>query len=298
MISRVRLGVGCALAAAGIYGLVPNFVRGAYENGIPPVEATFFRTSIIAIAFALAAVVQGESFRIPRVALGDFAGQALATLVISVAYLASVQFIPIGLAVIIFFTFPVLIMLASPVVEGKFPGFRRIFVAIVAFSGLVIAIGPSFGELDIRGIGLATAAALGGVVQFFTGRSISRYLTPAVFGSLVHLVIWPATLAVALYVDGGTLHMMPGGTGTATGLYFLFGVAGVYVVAYMLQMSSLRFAPASTVAPFYNLEPVVTTVFAGLLFGERLTSNQYAGGGIVLAALVVSSLLGNRENKA
>ena len=298
MISRVKLGVGCALAAAAIYGLVPNFVRGAYENGIPPVEATFFRTSVIAIAFALAAVVQGESFRIPRAALGVFAGQALATLVISVAYLASVQFIPIGLAVIIFFTFPVLIMLTSPVVEGKFPGFRRIFIAVVAFSGLVIAIGPSFGELDIRGIGLATIAALGGVVQFFTGRSISRYLTPAVFGSLVHLVIWPATLGVALYVDGGTLHMMPGGTGTATGFYFLFGVAGVYVVAYMLQMSSLRFAPASTVAPFYNLEPVVTTVFAGLLFGERLTSNQYAGGGVVLAALVVSSLLGNRENKA
>jgi drug/metabolite transporter (DMT)-like permease len=35
-----------------------------------------------------------------------------------------------------------------------------------------------------------------------------------------------------------------------------------------------------------------------LLFGERLSLNQYAGGGIVLAALVVSSLLGKRENKA
>ena len=187
---------------------------------------------------------------------------------ISVSYLASVQFIPIGLAVIIFFTFPVLIMLASPMVEGKFPGFWRIIIAIFAFGGLVVAIGPSFGDLDIRGIGLATLASLAGVVQFFTGRSISRYLTPAVFGSLVHIVIWPATLLVALYVSEGTLQMMPGGTGTATGFYFLLGVAAVYVAAYMLQMSSLRFAPASTVAPFYNLEPIVTTAFAGLLFGE------------------------------
>ena len=269
MISRVRLGIACALSAAGIYGLVPNFVRGAYENGIPPVEATFFRTSVIAVIFALVAVAQGESLRIPRGALGAFAGQAVATLLISVAYLASVQFIPIGLAVIIFFTFPVLIMLAAPAVEGKFPGFARIAIALLAFAGLVVAIGPSFGELDIRGIGLATAASLGGVAQFFTGRSISRYLTPAVFGSLVHLVIWPATLAVALYVGQGTLQMMPGGQGTAAGLYFLSGVAAVYVVAYMLQMSSLRFAPASAVAPFYNLEPIVTTACAGLLFGER-----------------------------
>jgi drug/metabolite transporter (DMT)-like permease len=289
MINRVRLGIGCALAAASIYGLVPNFVRGAFENGIPPVEATFFRTSVIAIVFALIAVVQGDSFRIPRAAIGAFAGQAIATLVVSVSYLASVQFIPIGLAVIIFFTFPVLIMLASPLVEGKFPGFWRIIIAIFAFGGLVVAIGPSFGDLDIRGIGLA------GVIQFFTGRSISRYLTPAVFGSLVHIVIWPATLLVALYVGGGTLQMMGG---TETGLYFLLGVAAVYVAAYMLQMSSLRFAPASAVAPFYNLEPIVTTICAGLLFGERLTCNQYAGGGIVLAALVVSSLLGSRETRA
>ena len=165
MISRVRLGIGCALAAASIYGLVPNFVRGAFENGIPPVEATFFRTSVI--AFALVAVAQGENFRIPRAAWGAFAGQAFATLVISVAYLASVQFIPMGLAVIIFFTFPVLIMLASPLVEGQFPGFWRIVIAIFALAGLVVAIGPSFGILDIRGIGLATVAALGGVVQFF-----------------------------------------------------------------------------------------------------------------------------------
>jgi drug/metabolite transporter (DMT)-like permease len=295
MANRVKLGAACALGAAGLYGLVPNFVRGAFNNGIPPVEATLFRTTVIAIAFAVIAAVQGERLRIPRGAWGGFAAQALATLVISVSYLASVQFIPVGLAVIIFFTFPVLITLFSPVIEGRSPGLKRLIIAVMAFAGLVVAIGPSFGALDLRGVGLATLAALGGVVQFFTGRSISRHVTPAVFGSLVHLVIWPATLIVALYVGGGTLQMLPGGGGTRLGMYFLAGVAAVYVLAYMLQMLSLRFAPASRVAPFYNLEPIVTTICAGLLLGERLTLNQYAGAGIVLAALVISSLLGSRE---
>ena len=293
-----KLGVACALAAAGFYGLVPNFVRGAFNNGIPPVEATLFRTTVIALAFALLATVQGERLRVPSGAWGVFAGQALATLVVSVSYLASVQFIPVGLAVIIFFTFPVLIMLVSPIIEGRSPGLWRILIAVFAFVGLVVAIGPSFGALDLRGVGLATLAALGGMVQFFTGRSISRFMTPAVFGSLVHIIIWPAALLVALYVGGGHLKMLPGGAGTAAGWYFLVGVAAVYVVAYLLQMLSLRFAPASTVAPFYNLEPIVTTICAGLLFGERLTINQYAGGGIVLAALVISSLLGSQEAKA
>ncbi len=298
MISKPRLGVGCALAAASIYGLVPNFARGAFENGYPGVESTFFRTSVIAVVFAIIAVLQGSSFRIPRAAWGSFAGQAFATLVISVSYLASVQFIPVGLAVIIFFTFPVIIVLISPLVEGHLPSIWRILIVIAAFVGLLIALGPSFAALDFRGVGLATMAALGGVLQFLTGRSISRHLTPAVFGSLVHAAIWPATLLVAVYSGDGTLHMISGEQGTALGMYFLVGVAVVYVAAYMLQMLSLRFAPASTVAPFYNLEPILTTLCAALLFGEVLTLNQYAGGLIVLVALVASSLLGSREVEA
>jgi len=289
MIHRTGLGIVCALTAAALYGLIPNFSRAAFENGVPPVESTFFRTSIIAVAFVILAILRGESFVMPRAALGSFATQAFATLVISVGYLAAGQFIPVGLAVIVFFSFPMIILLASPLIEGHRPGLLRIGISLFAFAGLAVAIGPSFEGLDWRGILLAAAAAAGGVLQFFSGRAISRHLTPTIFGGLVHLVIWPATLLVALMVGGGTLRFLPGGTVTAWGYGFLAGLAGVYTLAYLVQMLSLRFAPASTVAPFFNLEPVVTTGVAALLLGERLAVNQYAGGGMVLAALLASS---------
>lgn len=294
MIDRAGLGIACALAAAALYGLIPNFSRAAFENGVPPVESTFVRTSIIAIAFAVLAILRGESFVLPRAALGSFAIQALATLMISVGYLAAGQFIPVGLTVIVLFTFPLVILLASPLVEGRRPGLLRIALALFAFAGLAVAIGPGFDGLDWRGLLLAAAAAVGSVLQFFSGRAISRHLTPTVFGSLVHLVIWPATLLVALMIGGGTLRFLPGGTVAAWGYGFLAGLAGVYTLAYLVQMLSLRFAPASTVAPFFNLEAVVTTGVAALLLGERLALNQYAGGGMVLAALLASSLVKNK----
>jgi drug/metabolite transporter (DMT)-like permease len=292
MIHRAGLGIACALSAAALYGLVPNFVRAAYVNGIPPVESTLFRTFVIAVAFGIIAIARGERFSIPKLALPSFIGQSLATLLVSVCYLASVQFIPVGLAVIIFFFFPVLIMLLAPVVEGRSPGLLRILIAVVAFLGLAVAIGPSFESLDLRGILLASAGAAGAALQFFSGRSISLYMTPAVFGSLVHAVIWPAMLVIALAAGGGHLQFFPGGNATSVGLAFMAGLGAVYVVAYMVQMLSLRFAPASTVAPFYNLEPVVTTAVAGFILGERLQWNQYGGGALVLAALVASSLIG------
>ena len=292
MINRGGLGIACALGAAGLYGLVPNFVRAAIGDGIPAIESTLFRTYMIAVVFALIAVAQGERLTIPRGAMPSFIGQSIATLLVSVAYLGSVQFIPVGLAVIIFYLFPVLIMLLAPVVEGRNPGLLRILIAILAFLGLAIAVGPSFDSLDIRGIVLASLASAGATLQFFSGRSISRYMTPAAFGSLVHMVILPAVLAIALFAGSGTLRFLPGGPATSTGLLFMSGVAVVYIIAYMGQMLSLRFAPASTVAPYYNLEPVVATAAAGLILSERLQLNQYAGGGLVLAALVASSSLG------
>lgn len=292
MINRTGLGISCALGAALLYGLVPNFVRAAYENGVPPIESTFLRTFAITVVFAMVAVAQGERLLVPRRALPSFAGQAVSTLAVSVAYLGSVQFIPVGLAVIIFFLFPVVIMLLAPVVEGRNPGLPRLLIALVAFCGLAVAVGPSFETLDIRGIVLAGIGSAGAALQFFSGRSISRDMTPAAFGSLVHLVILPPVLLIALYAGSGTLRFLPGGTAAAQGLLFVSGVCAVYVIAYMVQMLSLRFAPASTVAPFFNLEPVVTTAIAAMILGERLQMNQYAGGGLVLLALVASSLLG------
>lgn len=292
MINRAGLGIGCALGAAALYGLVPNFVRAAIGNGVPAIESTLFRTFMIAVAFSAIAVAQGERMSIPKGAMPSFIGQAVATLFVSVAYLGSVQFIPVGLAVIIFYLFPVLIMVLAPIVEGRSPGMLRILVAIVAFLGLAIAVGPSFDSLDIRGILLAVAGSAGATLQFFSGRSISQYMSPAAFGSLVHIVILPPVLLIALYAGSGTLQFLPGGPATTAGLVFMSGVAIVYIIAYMAQMQSLRFAPASTVAPYYNLEPVVATATAALILSERLQTHQYAGGGLVLAALVASSLLG------
>jgi drug/metabolite transporter (DMT)-like permease len=251
-----------------------------------------FRTYVIAVAFAIIAAHQGEKFVVPRAGIRSFMGQAVSTFFVSVAYLGSVQFIPVGLAVIIFFLFPVLIMLLAPVVEGRNPGMIRILVAILAFCGLAVAVGPSFEGLDLRGILLAGVASAAAAFQFFSGRALSRHMSPAAFGSLAHLAILPPILAIALLTGQGSLRIFPGGPATAQGLLFLSGLGAVYVAAYMKHMLSLRFAPASGVAPYFNLEPVVTTAIAATVLGERLQINQYAGGGLVLVALVASSMLG------
>lgn len=288
------LGIGFALAAASFYGCVPNFARAAFSNGVPAIETVFLRTSVIAIVLGVVAVIQRENFRIPHAAWKSFFAQTLATFVVSASYLASVQFIPVGLAVIIFFAFPVIVVLASPIVEGHAPSLARIGVAILAFVGLGIAVGPGFETLDVRGVLLAAAAALGCALQFFSGRALAKYLSPAAFGSLVHVAIWPLVLAVVLYAGGGQMKIISGSASTM-GLWFAAAVCLVYVGGYFFHMSSLKAAPASVVAPYFNWEPILTTIISGLLLGETLKPNQYGGGALVLAALVLAGFVERKK---
>ena len=296
-VDRARPAILFALSAASLYGLIPSFVRAAYENGVPAVESTLFRTTFIIFALGGFAVLRGERFAVPPAARASFLLQVVATAMISIGYIASLQFIPVGLAVIIFYTSPIIIMVVAPVVEGTRPSLARFATALAGFAGLVVALGFSLAGLDWRGVALAALGAAGYALQFFSGRSLTRHLSPGVMASLVHGAVWPIVLGVVLWQNGGAIRLLdPKGVAVA-GYAFLTSVALCYMFAYVIHMLALRYAPASVIAPVFNVEPIVTTGAAAFVLGERLSPHQYVGGVIVLGALAGAALIAQREEK-
>jgi drug/metabolite transporter (DMT)-like permease len=296
-VDRAGPAMALALIAASLYGLIPSFARAAYNNGIPAVEITLFRTSVVVIALGGYALLRGERLAVPRAALGSFLLQVLATAMISIGYIASLQFIPVGLAVIIFFTSPIMILVAAPIVEGTRPSLLRFVTGLCGFTGLVIALGFSLDGLDWRGVSLAALGAVGYALQFFSGRSLTRHLTPSVMAGLVHLAVWPVVLGTVLWQNGGAIRLLDQRGIAVAGYAFLVGVTLCYMLAYMIHMLALRYAPASTIAPIFNVEPIVTTGAAALILGERLSLHQYVGGSIVFGALVGAALIARREEQ-
>ncbi|MGE3832099.1 MAG: DMT family transporter [Parvibaculaceae bacterium] len=291
MENRTGLAIGLALCAASLYGLIPALARAAFEQGVPAVENTLFRTTVVALILGAACIATGQRLSLPRASHPAFIAQVIGTLLISVCFIASIQSIDVGLAVIIFFTCPIIILLAAPLIERRHPGTIRLAIAGFAFAGLVVAIGPGFDRLNPLGLLLAAAGAIGYAVQFFSGRMLSRYAPPLVLGSLVHAAAWPVTLLVALTYSGGRLAILDVQTVTQTGYACMAGVALVHMIAYVTHMRALKAAPASTVAPYFNAEPVMATATAAIFLGERPELHQYAGGAMVLAALLAASRL-------
>jgi drug/metabolite transporter (DMT)-like permease len=205
--SPAGLGIAFAFAAATLYGLVPTLFRAAFDAGIPTVESALARTTLMIAVTGGYALLRRESLSVPKAARGSLVAQALATATISICYGASVQFIPVGLAVIIFFTCPLIILIVAPMVEGVKIGAGRMATALIGFVGLGIALGLRFDGLDWRGVALATAAAGGYATQFFSGRALSRHLRPTAIACLAHIMVWPIALATVRWRGGGSIRL-------------------------------------------------------------------------------------------
>lgn len=296
MDERLGRGIAFALLAAIFFGLNTPLARMAYEHDVPAIVAVLFRSVMALVVFGMAATLLSLPLRIPAALRINVAALALSSGCLSAGYLSAVQFIPVGLAAIIFFTFPVIILLVAPLVEGHRVGLVRIAISLVAFAGLALAIGPSFADLDWRGIALAMLASIAAVGQSFSGRSLARAVPETVFAFWVHMLVAPVMLvAVLLFTDRTGLGGLASDITTGHVALAVVGIA--YVSAYFCLMRSLRHAQASTVAPFFNLEPVVSTVAAAVLLGETLSMNQYLGGGLVILAIILAGRV-RRPGKA
>ena len=72
----------------------------------------------------------------------------------------SVEFISVGLAALLFFTFPPIIAVIQAVVLREPPGVAKSVSLVVAFTGLVLMLGVSLRAADPTGIVMALGAGI------------------------------------------------------------------------------------------------------------------------------------------
>jgi len=153
------LGLGLALVSAFAYGANIPFAKLSAEAGVSGPDIVLYRAFLMLAVLAALVFLTGGSLAVRSEARGAVLGLGLGlgTAAVAIAYVSSVAFIPIGVATIIFYTYPLIILVASPVVDGEPVTPGRLAIFALAFAGLVTAIGPSFTTLNPRGLALAAA---------------------------------------------------------------------------------------------------------------------------------------------
>lgn len=283
--AATRQGLVLALGSAAAFGTNIVSARIAGQAGLNGPLLVFYRVFIMLALVGAATLVWRLSLGVPRQERRALFLFGLMSALVGSAYLSSVAFVPISVAAVVFYTFPILIVLVEPLVTKARFSLDRLVVAIVAFCGVAMVVGPDLHGLDRRGLVLALAASLFAATQFFAASaSATTGLAPKLFWS--HLVILPVTLAILVLAGG----FLPPGSLALAPLAVAVTIGG-YLIGFLLQVLALaRVAPGPAGLAFCA-EPVFAVVIAALVLGERLGWLQYAGGGLVVAAIVANVIL-------
>ena len=279
-----RLGIALAAMSAAGYGLMITATRLTYEAGSNPLTVICLRALVPALLLAAIMLATRRRFALAPDAFWPVAGVCLGQLGITVGYLGAVAFIPVSLAALIFYAYPILVAAIVALTGHSRVGWTAGLAFAAAFAGLALALAPSLGVLDPRGLGLALCATLAGTLLVFAADRLPPGQDLLPLGLFMNLFALAVVAPVAL--AAGDLAAPQTATGWGALAFIWLG----YLAAFFGMIGAVRYAGPLKASLVFNLEPVIAIVSAIVLLGEALSLGQVVGVALVFAALTLATL--------
>lgn len=280
----LKRGIIFSITSAVCFGCVTTFARITYEQGSNSLTVGIFR-SVFGIALCLLLIlVQSKKPALSKSKLSGIMLVSLCTSGIALGYLGAVQFIPVGLAAIIFFTWPILLLVYLSIRQPGIISAKLLSSFSLAFIGLCLVIGPVFTNLNLVGISLALLAAFSAAGVFVTSQHYFKSLDLIVAAFWVNIF----TLVIICVITFlSHQFQMPN---TRLGYLTMLLASGGYACGLLTMFIAIQHIGAARSALYFNLEPVIATIAAMLLLGEFLTTIQLTGFAIIMGILFYTSI--------
>jgi drug/metabolite transporter (DMT)-like permease len=283
--SRVR-NVALLAGAAASWGLGTVVSKQAVAE-MPALTLLVIQLAVSVAVMALVVRARGE--RLPASREGRLLGR-LGLLNPGLAYalsLVGLTGITASLAVLLWATEPILILILAAVVLGERTGRLVIAASAVAIAGLLLVVAdPAAG-----GSGIGIALTIAGVVVCALYTVLTRRWllgTDATFPVVLSQQLWALGLiAVVVPIAAATgqavvpASLSPAGLASAAVSGLLY-----YALAYSCYLTALRAVRAPIAAAAFYLIPVFGLAGA-FVAGERLVPAQWIGAAVVVAAVAV-----------
>ncbi|RKT56925.1 EamA family transporter [Saccharothrix australiensis] len=287
-------GLSLALLSSLTFGVSGVLAKPVMAAGVTPTQVTSARIGIAAVLLvAFVALVRPRALRFARGDWGLLVGYGLFGVIgAPLLFFVSAARVPVGIAMLLEFTAPVLVALWVRFVRGT-----RLSGAVwwgigVALLGLAV-VGEVWQSprLDTVGVLAGLGSAVCTAAYYLLGERAAGRHDP--FGVLaVGMVVGAVVLAVI-----SPPWLAPVGRDTELGPAWLLLVGLAFVataVAYLAGIVSLRHLPSSAASVIGLLEPVVATVLAWWLLGEALGVVQVVGAVVLLGGAAVVQVASSR----
>lgn len=288
------LGLGLALVSAFAFGGSGTAAKPLIEAGLSPLHVVWLRVTGAAVALLPIAYRHRDAvLRRPGLLIGF---GLLAVAGVQACYFAAISRIPVGVALLIEYLGPPLLIGYVKFVQRKPISRGAAIGAGVAVAGLACVVevwnGLSFDALGVLFALGAACCQVGYFVLADAGRRGERPVDPlavSAYGLMIGAVLltvvtrpWQADwspLGGSVVMNG---HSLPALIPAA------WMVLVATVLAYLTGVISVGYLSPPIAGVVANLEAVVATVLAWVLLGEHLGLPQVAGGLLVLAGAFVA----------
>ncbi len=287
---RFWLGSLCALCSAIAFALNISLARVAYDHGANLHALNGFRSTTFFTCLFLVVTFGRKNISIPH--SDKLASIVLGVLLCAEMYvlLAAIKFIPVALAILIMYTYPMMIALHGWIGKKKGFSISSLMMMLVAFAGLFVALNGSNLQLNGVGILLALLAAVtlatllivsektlrrndNNVVMFYMLLSATSII--ALLSISIVELSWPATIA---------------------GWIPFCGSAVFYVIATFLLFQAVNLVGPLQTAIIDNTSPIWAIVFSFILLNQALGAHQVLGAIAVVLAVMVLQWLNRPAN--
>ena len=249
----------CVLAPLG--DSIAKLLGGAVALGV----LIFVRFSIQAVILLPLVLLKDQSLRLPKgILMWTLARTVLHILGIGLMFTA-LRYLPLADALAIAFVMPFIMLLLGYFVMGEQVGIHRMAACAVGFIGTLLVIQPNFAE-----VGFPALYPLGVAVVFSLFKMVTRKIARAMDPIKLQAISGIQATSILIVL----LFVFPDAIGdfsfslplTTWGLLAALGLLGTF--AHLFMTWSLRFAPASTVAPMQYLEIPFGTAIGWLIFSD------------------------------
>jgi drug/metabolite transporter (DMT)-like permease len=271
------------LVSAASFGSLSIFGKLAYANGLGTAQTLAFRFLLAAIGMWVLATLFGQNplrFKtrelVVLIVLGAviYTGQSL-------TYFIALRSLPASLVVLIAYIYPSLVVVAGWLFLRRSVSIWHGLALAASFLGVGLLVGGAHFQVAwALAFAIASPAIYTGYILL--GERVMSSV-PAIGASAVIM----SGAAVAFCVLAALQHELRTPV-TLAGWGVAFGVALFpTMIAISFFLASLPRIGAALAALLSTVEPVVTIALAAVILGERLSAVQFAGGALILIAVIV-----------
>jgi len=279
-----RTWIGIVLLFLAALGFTINILIAnmAFRDGIDVNTTNAVRYFVTIVLLFIFEKIRGKQLKLPQRERYTALALGISVFMMGVGYLGATQYIPVSLAVLLFYTAPFFVAVIAKFTENEAITIIRLIAIIIAFIGLVLALEiQSVATIDWRGVAFGFMAAFG-CATLINVSSLTMRTADTQAVNIHCLAAGSVLFVIFLIFSGG-----PTASITQSG-WIKLGVASLALaIAYGSFFAGLEIIGTVKTAMLMNMEPILTIILAAIFLDERLSSIQLVGAGFVIVGIIL-----------